>query len=211
MEIRIYPTLIDSFNRMLKGLMSEQDLIDRINRVDQAPSEAANKGKAFHKLTEDPTQAKWKKDGKYFYEWWEFRQDVVDEVYTERAGGLHEVYVEKEILIQSIPVTLYGYVDTLKDAIAMDVKTTGWYRGVSYGDSFQRIAYPWITNSRMFRFLITDFNFVFYEDYYPEAQLEGILKGHLGSFIDFVLSGTVRPLITDKRLFNEHHKLKTHG
>lgn len=208
MGYRIYPTLVEQYLNYQAGKynLTEQDVINSINRVERPVSEAAHKGKAYHKLTEnkDKLPPLRKEENNYFYDvgWWQFKQSPVDEIIELRSDGIHEVYVEKPIDVNGISVLLYGYIDTLKNGNALELKTTGYYRGISFLDSFQKLVYLYCTNVRKFRFIITDFEFVFFEDYYPYEYLVTDLVYILYDFIQFLENDQIRPHITDKKLFS---------
>jgi len=207
MNICLYPTLLDGFIRYVNGLQDKTSLLNKINRVETPSSESANKGKAFHLLTslksEELEQTKTIQektgDNTYRMSFWDFKAPVVDEVWNLRKGGKHEQFACKPIKIGEHNILLYGWIDTLKFGTAQDVKTTGWYKELEYLSLMQWRVYLYCTSAHVFKFIITDFNNVYQEDYtLTNEMLEG-LKTWILRFIDFVQENMNE--ITDKKLF----------
>jgi len=188
---RIYPTLVEQFMNFKLDLygIKEQDIIDKINRVPQPTSDAAMKGSSFHELTEWNWQqlqpAEHRKQLCYFYDRYRFPVGPVEEIGKIRLGGIHEVYLEKMLETKYGPVKMFGFVDTIKDGISYDVKTTKKYDIGKYLPSLQRSVYPWMTGSRKFQFLVTNFNAVFKEDYYPNGTEEERIRVEVEEFLYF--------------------------
>ena len=171
--------------------ITEQDIINKINRVPEAKSEAALKGTSFHELTvHDWTQivpAEHRGQMCYFYDDYRFPAGPVEEIGKIRAGGVHEVFVQKEMQTKYGPVLLYGFIDTIKDGVSMDIKTTKRYDIGKYLGSLQRSAYLWMSGSRMFEFVVTNFNAVFKEPYYANGTEEERTKVEVEDFLSFCI------------------------
>jgi hypothetical protein len=188
---RIYPTLVEQYMNYKLDLydITWEDIINKINRVPEPKSEAAQKGSSFHELTVyDWTQlipAEHRGQMCYFYDDYRFPAGPVEEIGKIRQGGEHEVYVEKELETKFGPVLLYGFIDTIKDGVAYDIKTTSRYDIGKYLRSLQRSAYLWMSGSRQFQFLVTNFHAVFKEDYYPTGKEEERIRVEVEDFLEF--------------------------
>lgn len=204
---RIYPTLVEQYMNYKRDLygITEQDIINKINRVPEPISDAARKGTSFHELTVyDWTKvipAEHRGQMCYFYDDYRFPAGPVEEIGNIRWGGIHEVYVEKKLETRYGLVSIYGYVDTLKDGVAYDIKTTSSYSVGKYLESLQRSFYLWATGSRQFQFLVTNFSQVFKEDYYPDGGEETRIRVEVEDFLSFAV--TFKDLITDSKFLGK--------
>jgi hypothetical protein len=199
---RIYPTLIDQFNNMKTGKygVQESDFLDIVNRKPRPINEAAEKGKAFHEITSNFDWENEVKSGYVKKGWWAFPEPLVKAISQYRHGGLYEVYCDREIEVPGTGrILLYGYVDTIRDGMVIDLKTTGFYRGLSYLKSMQRLVYLYITQSRLLRFLITDFTYIYWEDYYQQNNIEELLHEPLMEMCAWLEMN--RDKITDTKIF----------
>jgi len=186
---RLYPTLVEQFMNYKRDLygITEQDIIDKINRVPTPTHPAAAKGSAFHEITEgvyqDLKPVEYRKQECYKYGEYYFPVGPVREIGEIRRGGVHEVFAKKVLETRFGPVEIYGYCDTLKMGVIYDVKTTSSYRGISYLNSLQRHVYPWLTGARELIFLISTFQNVFIEPYGPGD--EEVIRVEVEDFLTF--------------------------
>ena len=209
-DYKIYPSLLDSFENMKTGKygMTEQDLIDTINRKPRPIKDSMEKGKAFHLLTEDLNMLQDiidnNPDPHYFnHGFWRFPKEVALQIASLRNGGDHEVLIEKPFDLPGFgKILIYGKVDTLKDGCVLDLKTTGYYRGISYLKSAQKEVYLYASDCREMIYIITDFKQIYYENYLPDPNLEERLAKKLYEFLNWLKRAKDAGLITDKKIFN---------
>ena len=140
----------------------EQDLIDKINRVPQEPSEAASKGTIFNEVidciiehrachrdgwtVESVADSQGNKstihaaiDGFEFL----FDAQFCKEIAAYFAGALPQYYTEALLPCRYGNVKLYGWIDELCKDVVKDIKTTKRYEFGQYQHYWQRHVYPY--------------------------------------------------------------------
>ena len=142
--------------------MLEQELIDKINRVEHEPSEAASKGTIFNEIVDCIIENR-----KCHREGWTV-ESVTDEngnkttihgaldgfdfmfdaafckqVAAYFAGALPQFYVEAVLPCRYGNVLLYGWIDELCKDVVKDIKSTKRYEFGQYKHYWQRHAYPY--------------------------------------------------------------------
>ena len=140
----------------------EQELIDKINRVPQEPSEAASKGTIFNEIVDciierrachrdgwtvesiadeqgNKTTIHGALDGFDFY----FDAAFCKQVAAYFAGALPQYYVEAVMPVRYGNVKLYGWIDELCKDVVKDIKTTKRYDFGQYSHYWQRHIYPY--------------------------------------------------------------------
>jgi hypothetical protein len=140
----------------------EQELIDKINRVPQEPSEAASKGTIFNEIVDciierrgchregwtvesiadengNKTTIHGALDGFDFY----FDAAFCKQVAAYFAGALPQFYIEALLPCRYGTVKLYGWIDELRKDVVYDLKTTKRYEFGNYQHYWQRHVYPY--------------------------------------------------------------------
>lgn len=140
----------------------EQELIDKINRVPQEPSEAASKGTIFNEIVDciiehrgchrdgwtvesiadengNKTTIHGALDGFDFY----FDAAFCKKVAAYFAGALPQYYIEAVLPVRYGNVLLYGWIDELCKDVVKDIKTTKRYEFGQYQHYWQRHVYPY--------------------------------------------------------------------
>ena len=140
----------------------EQELIDKINRVPQEPSEAASKGTIFNEIVDciierrgchhegwtvesvadengNKTTIHGALDGFDFY----FDAAFCKQVAAYFAGALPQYYIEAIMPCRYGNVKLYGWIDELCKDVVKDIKTTKRYEFGNYAHYWQRHVYPY--------------------------------------------------------------------
>jgi hypothetical protein len=183
---RFYPTLLNTFDRYQRGYLTEQELLDRINRVPIPQTVAQAKGVSFEDAVIKGT------DEEYF--------DA--EVLRKARALLPRPMVSTQVYCQYElnEVQLYGYVDVVGRTLAVDLKTTGSYAPGRFRHNHQNFYLLALRPKgiRTLRYVITDFREVYHEDYDLEMDFtrqEEQIKA-LCEFLE-----THRGLITDKKVF----------
>lgn len=186
-KYRLYPSLLNLFGRFLLGKLSEDDLLDRINRVPVPQTEAQVRGLSFEDAVIKGVD-----------------EEKFDPAILQRVRALlprpmvrTQVYCEyqlKEVLV-------YGYVDVIGKTLAVDIKTTRLYVPGSFADSHQNFYLPALKSRgiRSLRYVITDFTEVYQEDYSQSLDLS-FQEEQVQSFCGFLEEHRKR--ITDLRVFN---------
>ncbi|GAB2763563.1 hypothetical protein GCM10027275_00730 [Rhabdobacter roseus] len=188
MEIRykFYPTLLNTFARYQRGYLSEQELLDRINRVPIPQTEAQARGVSFEEAVIKGT------DEEYFD----------PEVLRKARALLPRPMVETQVYCQYQlgEVLLYGYVDVIGRTLAVDLKTTSRYAPDRFTHNHQNFYLLALRPKgiRTLRYVITDFREVYQEDYTLDMDFS-VQEKQIEAFCYFL--EVHRDQITDAKVF----------
>lgn len=142
-------------------LKLEADLIDTINRVPHAPSEAADKGTAFNEIVDcliesrkpnppvelrsylaEDGEKRIRADINGFM--FDFPCELCKDVASRFPGSLTQYFADA---VMEMPwgakVRLYGYIDEWVGNRIVDLKTTSRYNWGKFEKGWQRHVYPW--------------------------------------------------------------------
>ena len=162
----IYPSLLDSYTYMQSiedeeaRIAKKQELIDKINRIPQPPTEAASLGTALNEIVDSLVTNRNVKDGVTAqkglangnYPVWNaeingfsfcFDGILVDTLLDEFYDCLPQVFTKAELEVPQGIVTLYGYPDYVRDNMVVDLKTTSTYNVGKFRDHWQHLVYPY--------------------------------------------------------------------
>lgn len=186
MKYKVYPSLLNLYARYEKGLTSEQDLLDRINRVPIPQTEAQAKGVSFEDAVVKGTDEEL------------FDPDIIirSRALLPRPVVATQVYCE-----HLIGETLfYGFVDVLGQVLAVDLKSTKKYSEGRFEQDHQNLYLLALQKRgiKHLRYVITDFHDLFSEEYDLNSDFSVQLR-QLSDFIGFIEAH--RGAITDKRIF----------
>lgn len=185
-KYKLYPTLLSCFDRFERGYITEQELLDRINRVPVPQTEAQFRGVTFE-------DAVIKGIGEETFD-----PEILSKVrsFLPRPMLKTQVYCEYQLNDSLI----YGYVDVIGKMLAVDIKTTGNYREGCFSKSHQNFYLPALRTKgiRSLRYVITDFRDVYLEEYDQMADLT-YQEEQITRFCEFL--ETYRDRITDLRVF----------
>lgn len=185
-KYKLYPSLLGCFDRFERGYIGEQELLDRINRVPIPQTDAQSRGVSFE-------DAVIKGIGEE-----SFDPEILSKVrsYLPRPMLKTQVYCEYQLNDSLI----YGYVDVIGKMLAVDIKTTGKYREGCFAKSHQNFYLPALRTKgiRSLRYVITDFQDVYLEEYDQLADLT-YQEAQIARFCTFL--ETSRNRITDLRIF----------
>jgi hypothetical protein len=206
-KYHIYPSLLDSFAWYKKSEAENglQEFLDKLNRVQTAPSDAMLRGIAFEKLLTDAALGKplhAKENGTFACHDIDVHEELVGKFEARLEGSVRQVFVESVLDCAVGPVRVYGYVDNILRDTAIDTKTTGKYEFPKYLDSFQRPVYLEGLRSHgidKFQFLVTDFRELYVEDYHYNPADTDRLIAAVNELVDFIEAN--RDRITDTKLF----------
>lgn len=208
-DFKIYATLLDAFTwyQASESENAEKEFIDKINRVpitDPKALERMNKGTAFNDVIDSMLASVGGIDGAVTHS---FDALVVSEIALYLIGSTPQHYTETLIKVGDSLVLLYGYIDYVREAKCIDLKTTSSYDLGKYKGSMQRHLYPVsLANEGVivdeFEFLVTDFNSVFKEPYAVDlVESNAILSTQCALLIEFL--NAKKHLITDKKIFGQ--------
>lgn len=185
-KYRFYPTLLNVFSRYLHGgNLTEQQLLDTINRVPAPATEAQQRGVAFEETLVKGTDED------------RFDADILAKVRKLLPRPIVDTQVYCQWQIDD--VLFYGYVDLIGKYKAVDIKTTGSYQPGRYVFNHQNLYLHALKKRgiKLMEYVITDFKDVYVESYsltHPiDKQLEEIRL--FKAFID-----EHRTLITDQKI-----------
>ncbi|TLV00147.1 hypothetical protein [Dyadobacter luticola] len=185
-KYKLYPTLLNVFDRFEKGYIDENELLNRVNRVPVPQTEAQKRGASFEEAVIKGMD-----------------EDLYDYQILEKVRALlprpmlkTQVYCEYQL----DDVLMYGYVDVLGKIMAVDIKTTSKYEPGCYAISHQNFYLPALRGKgiRSLRYIITDFKEVYFEDYDHTLDFAHQIQ-QIKSFCVFL--ETHRDRITDRRIF----------
>lgn len=213
-KIKVYPTLIDTYFGFLeKDYISFWDLIKKINRIYEPPSEPMMKGKAFNflvdQLVEGNTLLVEYKDEVPLYriefegEAYVFSKEIADTIFHQVEGATTQVFCKADIPTIYGDVELYGYADYVLMDTVFELKTTSTLVWPKFSNSVQHRAYLYALRANGIKvsraaYLVTDFSTVFVEDYYWTDKIKSELSAAISQFLGFVEKH--RDLITDKKV-----------
>lgn len=182
---RFYPSLLNTYSRFLQGKISEQELLDRINRVPIPQTEAQYRGVSFE-------DAVLKGIGEE-----QFDAQLLQAVRRRLPNPI--VKTQAYCQYQIGDVLIYGFVDVLGKKEAVDLKTTSHYSADRFQQDHQNFYLPalYLRGVRQMRYLITDFEQVYEEIYEAETDFTGQLE----ELYDFkIFLEERRDLITDVKV-----------
>ena len=184
---RLYPTLLNLFDRYQKGYVNEDDFIDRINRLPIPQTEAQFKGSSFEEAVIKGTNEEL------------YDPEILRKVRSLLPRPMMKTQVYCEYQLND--VVLYGYVDVIGKMLAVDIKTTSKYVPGSFAKSHQNFYLPALKSRgiRTLRYVITDFQNVYQEDYDQTIDFS-FQQAQIISFCEFLEENRKR--ITDKKIFN---------
>lgn len=179
---QVYPTLLDSFSYFLQSeSMTEQEMVDRINRKQQA-TPAMLQGTAFNNLIDSLCEGRGgllvdDGKGRMMYKVEEsgfeylFPVDITQYFARLYEPALRQIMLKGNISTRFGDVMLYGFADGVFHDGVRDIKTTNRYSMQKYMHHWQGYAYIHCLRSmgcdpKYFRFDATDLNDV-YSEYYP--------------------------------------------
>lgn len=213
-KIKVYPTLIDTYFGFLeKDYISFQNLINKINRVYEPPSEPAKKGIAFNLLIDQLIKGcaplveykdelplyRIESDGEVYV----FPKEIADAIFQQVEGATTQVFCKADIPTIYGDVELYGYADYVLMDTVFELKTTSTLVWPKFSNSVQHRAYLYALRANGIKvsraaYLVTDFSTVFVEDYYWTDKIKSELSAAISQFLGFVEKH--RDLITDKKV-----------
>ena len=184
---RFYPSLLNLFSRYLQGgNLTEQGLIDFINRVPTPTTAAQERGTSFEEAVVKGTNEE------------RFDPEIIRRVrkLLPRPIVDTQVYCQWEI----DDVLFYGYVDLIGNYKAVDLKTTGSYQKDRFLFNHQNLYLHALRRKgiKLMEYVITDFSDVYVESYALTHPIEKQLE-EIRLFKTFLEEH--RPLITDKKIF----------
>jgi hypothetical protein len=198
---KIYPTLLNSYiyfadeiKNSKGGLMIDyQELMDRINRVPKPTTEAQQRGISFEEALvtgkgED-----------------QFPAHILEEARLKLPPKFKtQFYVQAQIE----DVLLYGFVDLIGGNQAVDIKTTGSYRGTKFANDAQNLYLLGLKqfDIKTLTYLITDMQGVYEETYQTDEYDFSPLLKKLKDFTVFLKENNYK--ISNRKIFNEK---PTHG
>lgn len=186
MKYKVYPTLLNLYARFEKGLASEQELLDRINRVPVPQTEAQAKGVTFE-------DAVLKGTGEDLFD-----PDIIIRSRLLLPDPVLATQVYCEHLVGE--ALFYGFVDVLGRNLAVDLKSTAKYTEGRFGEDHQNLYLPAFKKRgvRVLRYVITDFSDLFTEEYDLSTDLS-VQYRQIQAFTEFLEQH--RGQITDRRIF----------
>lgn len=185
-KYKLYPTLLNRFDRFEKGYINEKELLNSVNRLPVPQTEAQRKGVSFEEAVIKGIDEE------------EFDPEILAGVRALLPRPMLKTQVYCEYQIDD--VLLYGYVDVLGKMVAVDIKTTSNYVTGCYADSHQNFYLPALRSKgiRSLKYVITDFKKVYQEEYDHSIDFSAQMR-QIKAFCEFL--ETHRHEITDARVF----------
>ena len=206
-KYHLYPSLLDSFAWFKKSEAENalEELLNKINRVRTAPSDAMLRGIAFEDhLTHAARGFAFpaSPEGLVKCHDTDISVDLLEQFVDRLRGSVRQVFVETWLDCAAGQVRVYGYVDNILRDTAIDTKTTGKYEFPKYLHSFQRPAYMEALKPSgidKFQFLVTDFKSLYVEEYAYNSADTDRLRSEINELVDLIEAN--REKITDKKVF----------
>ena len=134
------------------------DFMSTLNREPIPTNEAMQKGIDFEDLVTDIVMGRGDANSK----WYQAASEVAGIV----KGGLLQFKARKEIVVNGMPLLLYGRLDALKAGIVYDIKFSGSYDAGKYIDSTQHPVYlELVPEAKKFTYLVSNGSYVWPETY----------------------------------------------
>lgn len=168
MRYLVTPTLLNSWDYLMKvddeyGEGARASFLQTLSRDKFEPTEAMDKGNQFEKDVfayvdgYRPTLVD---------DYWECVAEIAPKVH----GGVRQLAVKSEIVVNGQAYLLYGKVDHLAGPWATDIKWTGTYDFPKFKDTAQHQIYlACLPNVPSFRYLISDGKRT-YEEVYQRGE-----------------------------------------
>ena len=153
-QYRFYPTLLNTFSRFLNGgNLTEQQLLDAINRVPSPTTQAQQRGTSFEETLIKGTGEE------------QFDATILQKMRKLLPRPIVDTQVYCQWQIDD--VLFYGYVDLIGKYKAVDIKTTGSYQPGRYLFNHQNLYLHALKRQgiKLMEYLITDFTDVYVESY----------------------------------------------
>lgn len=208
-QYAFYPTLLDSYFRYKKGEdeLSFNQLFDKINKVpqeviDEEAEKNRLKGIAFEGLLNSiiTTENTHLVDDTFVFEAFEFSKDLVLKVYDKlnRCSNIQH-YQEKVIETPRGNVLLYGIFDYKFPEMTVDLKGVKSYNYGKYKDNMQHKFASLISDDKEFNYVVTDYEYMFIENYWLTDKIRKQAIKDIVEFIDFIEH--FKKYITDTKIF----------
>jgi len=203
-DYSFYPTLLDSYFRYKKSEdeLSFIQLFDKINQVAQEADEARLKGIAFEKLINEMITVGDVNciDGNFISNDHSFNSDLVLRIY-EKLKRCSEIQSHQQKVIDTPKgmVKIYGVFDYKFPQMTADLKTTASYRYGKYEDNMQHKFISLLTDDKEFNYIATDFEYLFFENYWLTDKVRKQAIEDICEFIDFI--NHFKKYITNTKIF----------
>ena len=186
LQYRFYPTLLNTFSRFLNGAnLTEQQVLDAINRVPFPTTQAQQRGISFEETLIKGTNEE------------QFDASILQKMRRLLPRPIVETQVYCQWQIDD--VLFYGYVDLIGKYKAVDIKTTGSYQTGRYLFNHQNLYLHALKQRgiKLMEYLVTDFTDVYVESYALTHSIERQLE-EIRLFKTFV--DEHRDQITDQKI-----------
>jgi hypothetical protein len=187
-KYKVYPTLLDEFQRFQKGIITLENMLNRINRIRDFSEEQLakmNKGTRFEKVVlGEPNE--------------EFDPRAIQEVQSLLPAQFQAQYLVKSIIGE---VQLYGLADVVGERRVIDIKTTQVFSENRYKEGYQNLYLYMLKDQgcETMEYVVYDFQEVRHLVYRLEdLDIDRYLQG-IKEFTQFLEEH--RSEITDKRIF----------
>lgn len=183
---KFYPTLLNTFSRYLNGgKLTEQQLLDTINRVPSPTTEAQQRGISFEETLIKGTGEE------------QFDAAILQKMRRLLPRPIVDTQVYCQWQIDD--VLFYGYVDLIGKYKAVDIKTTGSYQPGRYLFNHQNLYLHALKRHgiKLMEYLVTDFTDVYVESYALTHPIDRQLE-EIRLFKAFI--NEHRDQITDKKI-----------
>lgn len=186
MKYKVYPSLLNLFARLEKGLISEEELLNRINRVPIPQTEAQARGVSFESAVLNGTD-----------------EDLFDvDIIIRARAQLPKPILNTQFYCQHLigEVLFYGFVDVVGQTLAVDLKSTKNYSGARFETDHQNLYLLALQKRgiKSLKYVITDFSDLFTEEYDLDTDFSVQMR-QIATFVGFLEEN--RSSITDKRIF----------
>ena len=185
-QYRFYPTLLNTFSRFLNGgNLTEQQLLNAINRVPSPTTQAQQRGTSFEETLIKGTGEE------------QFDATILQKMRKLLPRPIVDTQVYCQWQIDD--VLFYGYVDLIGKYKAVDIKTTGSYQPGRYLFNHQNLYLHALKRQgiKLMEYLITDFTDVYVESYALTHSIDRQLE-EIRLFKAFI--NEHKEQITDKKI-----------
>ena len=175
----ITPTLLNSLKYYLgSDYANREDFLKTLSRKKFEPNEAMQKGIDFENTLECICNGGITNIENY--------KEVFREFSKILKGGYWQESVTKEIEVAGTRILLYGRCDVIKGDTVYDIKYTKNYNLGKFQESTQHLIYMFCSGLDKFKYLVSDLESYWIEEYVKQSDIEDKLRSEVIQFFDYL-------------------------
>ena len=180
-RVLVTPSLHASWRWFMDSETSEkQEFLDVLNKVERPPSEAMLLGRKFEEDVFAACNDGYEQSDKPHYD------NCVFEAAEHVYGGLWQEKVYFPARVSGYDILLYGKADVIKRDWIYDLKRVKNYDLGKFTGSIQHPVYMHCSSIGNFRYVVTDGNHLWLEDYRFDEDVRQTMLGEIATMLDCI-------------------------